>query len=173
MAPRGGILLPPGGLDDAAGGPDTILRRAASERVFEAKEVVESSLRWPAGGRRVKGGLVMIRVGRPTVLFAGEGAGTGTLAGPTPRPAGAKPTPSTLRVSFSELLNAPATVLTADFNNLVPNELNPLGVGLETPGFDPVKLEVPPPVLRRDRANSNCLLMTSFFFSASWVSSSC
>lgn len=75
---------------------------------------------------------MMIRVGRPIVLFAGGGAGAGTLAGPTPRPAGAKPTPSTLLVSFSEPLNAPATVLTADFNNLVPNELNPLGVGLET-----------------------------------------
>lgn len=45
MVPRDGILLSPGKLADAAGGPDTILRWATSERVFEAEEVVESSLR--------------------------------------------------------------------------------------------------------------------------------
>jgi hypothetical protein len=38
-----------------------------------------------------------------------------------------------LAPGLGEALNAPVTVLTADFNNLVPKELNPLGAGLELP----------------------------------------
>lgn len=44
VAPRGGILLAPGGLDDAAVGTDTTLRRAASDWEFEVEEVAESNL---------------------------------------------------------------------------------------------------------------------------------